>query len=809
MGIPRGLPLPLRKKENQNKKKTNIFPFNRVVEYIYRLDGYQVGIASVTPINAEAADELELESAIESVRVALQGWRGRFQILVNSERLQLGSYMTYLNNMKSKQDLDVMIDMLEEYQRGIEWEAERLKAVNRFYIVLEAKGKGAAQTLEDAFGRMANDLDEQGLFVHVFKRDQIMRLLYERLNPKTSRNTPLQSGAEEYLLAPSYMKMNLRGEMEIDEVYRSYFAIVNYPTSQPGPRWMKRVLEVDCNKTISFIANPRQQGNLGKTIGKSMDRLERQLDDPSLPKEVLSRKEREYQDAKKMLDEITNDQTQLYDVSVIIEVQGDTKDELKEAENLMQNALSGPRLTARKIVLPGTNRFDPFFATLPILHRSNVSDSYYTWNFTTKGIADIFPFDSGEYQDKTGYLFARNPYSKNLIVIDQYDKNEHDNGHGFTLGLPGSGKTYQEENKVLRQLPLVDYIIMFDPESEYNFQLPGGQPLGKRYDIGSMCTNPLEITTAIVDSDSNTDGKIDHWKALMNHIQKVITLIRFWVKDISPAEIGALEEDLRETYMNAGYHKDMREFPEPPILADLGKVMKEKIKETDSETNPGRARLYQSLNPYLHPEGSFAHLFNGPTTWGFDDKLVIFDLSNITKEAQPAVYFLLTMRSWDFIKECRRRGKRSYWVADECHLMMDIKNIEAAEMLKQINKRGRKYWCSLQLITQNLLDFLGITIGADGSSQTSELTKIGTAIINNSRFVQLYRIGKLDLQQLETLWQFSRREKMLLSASKGKGKGVLIIGNSLRLEFQTFRMPHEEKYIKPKEGTEIDDDLIG
>ena len=117
-------------------------------------------------------------------------------------------------------------------------------------------------------------------------------------------------------------------------------------------------------------------------------------------------------------------------------------------------------------------------------------------------------------------------------------------------------------------------------------------------------------------------------------------------------------------------------------------------------------------------------------------------------------------------------------VVDEAWMLISPDAPEALKFMKALSKRIRKYDGSMNVVTQNVIDFLAPSIRDDGEQ-----------VLTNSAFVLLLRQGGKDLQALTELFSLSDAEQDKLTNAH-VGEGLLIAGNQ-RAWVRIDTAPHE------------------
>jgi hypothetical protein len=412
---------------------------------------------------------------------------------------------------------------------------------------------------------------------------------------------------------------------------------------------------------------------------------------------------------------------------------------------------------------------------------------------SSKDIASLVPFDSSEFMETQGTQIGDNVTSGGIVIANYYNR-FYNNGHMCIIADSGFGKTFFLKLDAIRNYPYVDYTIMFDLKGDLVF------PWGKRYVFSAtsgLVTNPFHIRNAIVDSENDFDnGRTDVGNFLQNKIMDLMVFFKWIIRDMTPYDESLLEEDLRDSYKDCGLDFHSTSLPSKfCTLSTLAEIQSKKIDKSEGMEKERRSFLKACLKPYT--QGAYSGMFNGQTTWDFDEftVFVLADLNDCPAVKMP-LYDLLLRDTWQFIKKdgtLNPKIKRTY--IDECHEFADPQNPQTLEFIsKKMSKQSRGFGNFLITATQNLPDFLSIP-------------KHGQAIIDNSYFKVFGRLGESDLPIAQKLYHFSKTEMKVLKGStskkvSGKGKGIFVVG-AQRVLIQVRASKFELEIVDPKQYQEI------
>lgn len=780
------------KKSKKSEQEKIQIPIKHISNIFQTSDGRYKIATRLTPVNGELLSDDELEAVFEAINGALNTFDGRLGIYIQSERVDIESNLMNIERKKQKLNSELKIEILEHSKDHLEKVRSKSRNVLNFYVVFETKQDKysiAESVLVDAADNFRNELDGGNIYCAKLSDHEFKATLYERMNPETSLVEPYQEDWGTYEITPKDIKRNSDGRhLEIDNrIYRFYY-ISRFPKFVDEFRWLKRLLKVSGDINIAFTLNPKDKSNVLKGLSNAVREVGSKAIDTRLPENVRQEYENQRDSAKKLIENIGNANSNLYDTNISISISAKNMDELNTLSVRLRAAISSSMCQTSEIRNKG---LDPFWVTLPILYDCKITKDY-VWNLTSADIASLIPFDSSELMENKGTLIGDNVTSNGIIILDMLDKKKYNNGHLAIVADSGSGKTFFIMLDAIRHYPYVDYIIMFDVKGDFFF------PWGKRYDFtptSGIITNPFHIRNAIISTNNEYEnGTVNIAGALANKIMDTIVFFKWIIPDMTPYEEALLEEDIRDCYKEVELTFESESLPEKfPTFDTLEVVMKRKIDndKKSKKERESRIDMLASFNPYIH--GSYAFMFNGQTNWDYEP-FTVFGINNVPKAVQNCLYELLLKDTWGF---CKKDGtmnptkKRVY--VDEAHKFADKKNPQTLEFLSSdFIKQGRGFGLNVVTATQGMADYLTIE-------------KYGQAIVDNSFFKVFFRVGETDKKVIKELYDFSDKEMKVISPkgkNSSKGKGIFIAGNQ-RVEFQVRASKWELEVIDPIQFEDI------
>ncbi|MBA7512368.1 hypothetical protein ES705_04373 [subsurface metagenome] len=782
--------LGIKSKSKKTIKGDFSLPIESIGDLIEGKDGTYKIVLKVSPVNGELLSYDSLEMISDSMQGALASYDGRVGIYIQSEFVDINTNIANIEILKSELNSEIKLVLLEEQKKHILSMAGRSRNVLNFYTVLEAKEdnySSARERLNDAYLSFKNELESQDMYVDQLFEKDIKALLYMRMNPESSQLEPLREDWELENILPENAKIYKDGRhIEIENRIYRFFSIIKYPRTVERYRWLRKVFNTKGDINIAIILTPKNKATIMRELSKAANELGAKALDSRKNEALRQKYQAEKDSAVNMINELGNDNIDLYDVNITIGISAKNIKELNTLSHLLRSKISSSYCQAAELKY---KRYDPYITTLPILADNKITKNY-VWNLTTRDVASLVPYDSSELMEPKGVLIGENVVSGGLVIVDTYNK-IYNNPHECIIADSGSGKSFRIKTDAIRHVPYRDYIVMFDLEDEFYY------PWGKRYKFSptsGIISNPFHIRNTVVDSDDTGEDSTDIGTYLSTKIMDSIIFFKWILRDITPFEEALLEEDIRDSYKVCGIDFKSKTLPGKfPTLDTLKKVIKSKIKSKGSslKSKESRENMLASLQPYI--SGAYSSMFNGQTNWDYD-YFTVFDISGLPEAVMKPLYDILLKDTWQFCKTDRLKTKRVY--VDEAHQFADPDNPQTLKFLANSIKRGRKYGISFVTATQNLPDFLSIE-------------RYGQAIIDNSYFKLFFRLGETDLPVARDLYGFSDQEMAILRGSSSKrqgakGKGIFIAG-SQRVVIQVRASKYELEIVDPVQYEEIYD----
>lgn len=785
-------------KKQAKKTPAQALPFKTFDKYLKMDDGTFRCVMKVSPINNELLESDENDEIVERMREAINGaGLTTNQITVSSERVNLDEYKEFLEKKSRDISDSYFLERLDAIKEYVADKSGKDQITKSFYFTVSSKHTNeqrAQEDFEEAFRKIESSLLDAEMMVRILRRSAGLSMLYEKLNPKTSLQQPYHDGMNNITaIAPGAIQHIGEDYSILDGMYYRFFTITNYPTKNVSVSWMRNLFNVNAEVDTAIIMQPTGKNKVIEDIDKSLGHIRYRMDQPDTKASEKRELQAREDSSDVLIDELSSEAENMYNVSVIISVRDKSLKELDIACERVTTAVSSSRMNMRQLILLGN---DPFWMTLPIAYKSRfLSNPNMYWPMHSSAIASILPFDSSDFNMKKGVIKGKNPKNNSLIIADRRDRKLVDNPNEVVIAPSGRGKTWYTQADISRENSLGTKITIIDPEREYKFEF------GQRvvFSLGSkFITNPFHIRSAILDSDDD-EGSSSEFNHSQNYVENVGQYLQRKIADLIPwfreiyktmdsTEEADITEAIRIMYeqtpgVNLTFNST--ELPDIfPTLTDFDKVLQ------TSEFADSLLRFRKNMKPYI--DGIYARMFNGQTNWSMDEELTVLDIHSLSENIQPQMMYLLLQDIWEYIKIDRNALKGFY--VDEAWKLASPDNPQTLKFLFQMAKRIRKYGGYLTTITQNVQDFFGATFGG---------FNYGQAIFDNAYFKLFLGLSEKDYTSLINIsYSFSKKEERILKRKKSKGRGIYVIG-STRVEIQCTPLVDELQFIDREEYKKI------
>jgi conjugal transfer ATP-binding protein TraC len=532
------------------------------------------------------------------------------------------------------------------------------------------------------------------------------------------------------LIAPASFKVDPGWLTLGDTVVRTIF-VIGYPRYiMLG--WFAPIINLNHTLDVAMFFYPVPSEIILKQLRKKVGTLEAQLmldRDKGMPRDPV--REAALRDVEELRDNLSQGIEHFFQFALYVTIYAKSTEELNKTTEDIES-LFGTKLVYTKRAFYQSEQ--GFNSTLP----AGNDELMVTFNMNSSPIASSFPFTSADLTSDNGVLFGINRHNNSLVLFDRFSLQ---NANFVVFATSGAGKSYAVKLEILRSLMLGTEVIVIDPEMEYKYL---SDAVGGTYINISLASdakiNPFDLPRAIGEEVSTED-------IIRSAVITVKGLLRIMLGKMTAQEDSILDRGLLETYAKKDITPDANlAVVEPPIMQDLIEVL---------SGMDGTTEMITKLKKYV--DGTFAGLFNSPTTVTMRNALVTFSVRDLEDELRPMAIYAIVTYIWNVVRSER---KKRILVIDEAWWLMQ--NEDSAKFVFALVKRCRKYFLGVTTITQDVNDFLR--------------SPYGQAIVNNSALQLLMKQSPAAVDQIAKTFLLTEGEKYLLLEA-GVGEGIFFAGN--------------------------------
>lgn len=525
-------------------------------------------------------------------------------------------------------------------------------------------------------------------------------------------------------ITPNYLQMG--------STYVRTIFIATYPRFL-NANWLSPIINLDKVMDLSVYVTPQGTATILKQLRDQLARVEAQIMEEQAAGKVRNPMlETAVQDIETLRDQLQQGTEKFFKVGMYLTIYENDPKDLDETEKALKGMLDA------QLIIPKDATFrmlDGFLTTSPL------GDDHLaaTTDLNTQPLASAFPFVSSDLTSNSGILYGINTTNNSLVLFDRFSL---ENANAVVFAKSGAGKSYTIKLEILRYLILGTQVLVIDPEDEYKYlsDTVGGTNI--KISINSdQHINPFDLPTP-KDEES--------WRDVFNsHVLELSGLIKLLMGgDLTPEEESLLDQALVQTYAVKDIvpDADFSQLP-PPVLSDLQNVLSGM---TGAESMATRLEKFTT--------GTFAGFLNQPTNVPLNNRLIVFGIRDLEDELRPIAMYSVLNYIWTQVR--RERAKRLL-VVDEAWYVMKFP--VGAEFLFNIAKRGRKYYCGLTTISQDIPDFMS--------------TPQGKAIVTNSSMQILMKQSPAAIDIIQQTFNLTDSEKYYLLEAR-VGFGLFFLGSN-------------------------------
>lgn len=396
---------------------------------------------------------------------------------------------------------------------------------------------------------------------------------------------------------------------------------------------------------------------------------------------------------------ILRGQEKLFQLSIYMCISADSKVELDKVTVLLQTLLS------TRLFYTKTATFQQLEGLQSVLPRAQ-NQLNQKRNLDSSSTALTFPFISSELAQETGILYGINRSNNSLVIVDRFSLH---NANSIIFAQSGSGKSYTAKVEILRQLMQGTKVIVIDPEGEYK-QL--AKSVNGTY-IKLSTKSKEKINPFAFSTKAQNNYFTQTTNDLSEHIQDLTEIIGLMAGSLSDEEKAIIDKALIETYKKCGYNLKTLSKPTSargrkpknrryPLLTDFVETL-QTYKQTD---------LCHRLERFT--KGSLSQVFNKQTNIELDNRLVMFDIKDLTDSLRQIMMLIISKY---VLNQVKLVPHKRMLVIDEGWMLLEHE--ESARFIANVTRRARKYYLGVTLISQQASDFLNSDYGKAIASQSA------------------------------------------------------------------------------------------
>jgi type IV secretory pathway VirB4 component len=533
------------------------------------------------------------------------------------------------------------------------------------------------------------------------------------------------------IISPAGMKVEPTYLVLNESFVRTIF-VVTYPR-YISLGWFAPIVNMNHPLDVAMFFYPVKPEVILKQLKKKVGTLEAQImsdSEKGAPRDPI--RETALRDIEELRDSLSQGTEHFFQFALYVTVYAKDKKELDKQTEDVEALFGGKLIYTKRVFYQAEQGFN---STIP----QGNDELMITFNMNSSPVASSFPFISADLTTDNGILFGINRHNNSLVLFDRFSMQ---NANYIVFATSGAGKSYCVKLEILRSLMVGTEVIVIDPEMEYKHL---SDAVGGTYINLSLASdakiNPFDLPRAVGEQITTED-------IIRSAVITVKGLLRIMLGGtVSPQDDSILDRALLETYAKKDITPDADLAKvEPPIMQDFVEVL---------EGMEGTKDLVIRLKKFT--EGTFAGLFNSPTTITMHNVLVTFSVRDLEDELRPLGIYAIVNYIWNVVRSER---KKRILVIDEAWWLMQ--NEDSAKFIFALVKRCRKYYLGVTTITQDVNDFLR--------------SPYGQAIVTNSAMQMLLKQSPAAVDNIAKTFLLTEGEKFLLLEC-GVGEGIFFAGN--------------------------------
>ena len=574
-------------------------------------------------------------------------------------------------------------------------------------------------------------------------------------NPAFDLNTILMSGnSSKEAIAPPGMDFGPSSYFMIGDTYGRtlYFdKLPNFLSSD----FLADVSDINCNMIVSMHYKPIDQAKAMKIIYNQMMNIDGQI--AQFQKKAgqsgysIDLIPQSLRNQQKYIHNLSEDMTardqKMFLITFVITVFGESREDLDTNVNLVTNVAGGYFCNFKPLYFQQEIGFN---ATLPLC----INELKTSKMLTTQSASIFIPYTTQELHQKGGSYYGLNATSKKLILFNRLLAENH---NGLIIGKPGGGKSFAAKHEMvsalLRSQNNVVYVI--DPESEYGklCKAFGGTVIDLTPNSG-LYLNPLDMDIEYGDEADPVSMKTEF-------ILSMIEIMAGKGRKLTPAEKSIVSRCVQKIYN--------------PYLRAIDDDRRAGMDVTsDRNAAPTLNTLYSTILMQPEPEaksvatilemyatGALA-TFANHTNIETNARFVVYDIMNLGTGTKDLGIHICVNDIWNKMIQNAKKGIYTWVFIDEFYLLLQSES--SAQFIASIWKRARKR--------------LGVPTGILQNTEDLLRTEDSRSILNNSTFVEMLSVNKIDRANLKNFYSLSDAQLAYITDS-GAGRGLMYANKTI------------------------------
>lgn len=553
------------------------------------------------------------------------------------------------------------------------------------------------------------------------------------------------------VIAPKKVLMNEADYIEIDD---NKFLRILYVSKLPKsltPRFYNRITTLEnINLMTTLNITPTNSAKMIKQVDKSLSAMETERLE-KIKRAGRSNLDYNYVKDKKLETRISNAEQLQYDLqknnqkifqnNFLVCISASSFEELED-QTIRVHEVASEMLVEMKPLL--WQQLEGLQNTLPLGHNSLQLQR----TLTSEATAVNVPFNTKDFLHPKSLFYGTNLVSKNATFCD---RKKLINGNGCVLATSGAGKSFNVKT-IIEQIMIrypEDDVCIIDPQNEYGSLLKVFN--GQKIVISTNSNTHINPFDLDLNYGLEESGKNDPLKSKVEYIIAFLESI-VGANGLTGGQKTIIDRCCKlifEEYEKSHY-SDKTKVPTLPIFYNSLK----------SQPEQEAKDLALIIERYV--TGSI-DLFSKNTNIDIQNRLVCFDISELSSSLQSTGYLVLLDHLQNRLASNKKKQKYTWLFIDEMHILLS--NPYSAQYIAKFYKVGRKFYAINTVITQNIADVLE--------------NEQGRKILSNSEFAIILKQKTLDLPHICNIFGISKEESKYVEGDAPTGQGLLVYGSDV------------------------------